>query len=285
VTVKPSRDRGPMNARACALWCASALAVSLSAGNPLYRALVILVALNVLFSLKRPDVRLGPLLTALAVAGFTATALTVLVSHTGRHVLATLPEAIPAIGGALTAEALAFGVASGLGIAAAVLCVAPLSQVLEAHEVVDALPRATARVGAALGTALNLIPGVGRSAREIRDAQRMRGWEPKRLRGWSEVAVPVMLTAVEDSVRLAEAMEARGYGAGHRTHYAIPRWRAADIAVAAMSVAAATAFVALRATGENSDWFPFPDLTVPQVSVIGVLACLVLMAPAVIWRR
>ena len=90
---------------------------------------------------------------------------------------------------------------------------------LQPHALVDALPGALARTGAAIGTALNLIPGIARSATEIRDAQRMRGWRPRRVREWPDLAVPVVLTALEGSITLAEAMEARGYGSGARTHY------------------------------------------------------------------
>ena len=123
------------------------------------------------------------------------------------------------IGGPLTLEAALFGLSTGIGIAAAVLAAAPLSLVLAPHALVDALPAALARTGAAIGTALNLIPGIARSATEIRDAQRMRGWRSRRVREWPDLAVPVVLTALEGSITLAEAMEARGYGSGMRTHY------------------------------------------------------------------
>src|ERR1019366_5795941 len=126
-----------------------------------------------------------------------------------------LPAGIPVLGGPLTIEAAFFGVSTGLGIAAAVLAAAPLSLVLMPNSLVDALPSALARIG----TALNLIPGIARSAGEIRDAQRMRGWRPRRIREWPDLAVPVVLTALEGSITLAEAMEARGYGSGTRTHY------------------------------------------------------------------
>ena len=114
--------------------------------------------------------------------------------------------------------------------------------------------------GAAIGTALNLIPGIARSATEIRDAQRMRGWRPGRVREWPDLAVPVVLTALESSITLAEAMEARGYGSGARTHYSAVVWRWSDIAVCVVAPAAAVAFVALRLAGVIGDWYPVPRL-------------------------
>ena len=274
-----------MNARALALWSAAALTVALSSANPVYRALVLVASLNVLLALRRPGVRLRPLLLVMAVGGASALLVTFAVSHTGAHVLWTLPEGVPVLGGRFTVESLVFGAVSGLGISAAVVSVAPLSLVAAPHELLDALPRALARSGAAVATALNLLPALARSATEIRDAQRMRGVRVARLAGARHVALPVVLTAVEDSVRLAEAMEARAYANGPRTHYGAMRWTAGDVAVAVLAALAAAVFVVLRATGTVPDWYPFPTLTAPSVHPLAVIACLALAAPALRSRR
>jgi energy-coupling factor transport system permease protein len=205
---------------------------------------------------------------------------TALLSHTGAHVLVRLPGGIPAVGGAITLEAVVFGLATGLGIAAAMLSVAPLTLVCAPHELVDALPPALARTGAAVGAALNLIPGTVRSAIEIRDAQRMRGWRARRVADWPAVAVPVVLTAIEGSVTLAEAMEARGYGSGVRTHMSQGRWSRFDSVVTVSAAAAGVLFLVLTLTGAAPDWYPFPTLQAPAVSLPAVLCCAVLLVPA-----
>ena len=274
-----------MNPRALAAWSLSGSTIALATGNPVYRVLVLLAALNVLVALRRPDVSLRGLGIALLLAGLIATAITTLASHTGDHAFLVVPQAIPVLGGPLTLEAAFFGASTGLGIAAAVLAAAPLSLVLMPNSLVDALPGALARTGAAIGTALNLIPGIARSASEIRDAQRMRGWRSRRVREWPDLAVPVVLTALESSITLAEAMEARGYGSGPRTHYGEIVWRRADIAVCVVAPAAAVAFVVLRLAGVIADWYPFPDLSVPPIDVFGVMCCLALAIPALVWRR
>jgi energy-coupling factor transport system permease protein len=274
-----------MNPRALALWSVSAVTIALATGNPVYRVLVLLCALNLLVVMRRPGTSLRGLVIALVVAAAIAMAVTTLASHTGHHVLASLPSGIPVIGGPLTFEAAAFGVATGLGIAASVLGAASLSVVLQPHELIDALPAALARTGAAVGTALNLIPGIARSAVEIRDAQRMRGWRPRRIREWPDLAVPVVLTALEGSLTMAEAMEARGYGSGARTHYAEQVWRGGDLIVAVVAVVAAAVFVGLRIAGVITDWYPFPDLAWPRVEVAGVLCCVALTVPLLVWRR
>jgi energy-coupling factor transport system permease protein len=274
-----------MNPRALAAWSLSGITIALATGNPVYRVLVLLCALNVLVALRRPEVSLRGLGIALVVAGLIAIAVTTLASHTGDHAFLVLPPAIPVLGGVLTVEAVFFGASTGVGIAAAVLSAAPLSLVLMPNSLVDALPSALARTGAAIGTALNLIPGIARSATEIRDAQRMRGWRPRRVREWPDLAVPVVLTALESSITLAEAMEARGYGSGARTHYGAVVWGWSDIAVCVVAPAAAIAFVALRLVGVIGDWYPFPDITVPPVNGFGVACCLALALPALVWRR
>jgi energy-coupling factor transport system permease protein len=274
-----------MNPRALGAWAVSGVTIALATGNPVYRVLVLLCALNVLIALRRPGVSMRALVVALLVATAIAVVTTTLASHTGDHAFLVLPSGIPVIGGPLTLEAALFGLATGIGIAAAVLAAAPLSLVLEPHALVDALPSALARTGAAIGTALNLIPGIARSATEIRDAQRMRGWRPRRVREWPDLAVPVVLTALEGSITLAEAMEARGYGSGTRTHYSEGTWHQADVVVAAVAVVAAMLFVALRISGVVSDWYPFPDVSAPPVGIAGVACCLALAAPLVVWRR
>jgi energy-coupling factor transport system permease protein len=269
-----------VNARALATWSAAALTIALSSTNPVYRVVVVLCALNLVLARGRPGARIRPVLLTVAVAAAVATAVTLLLSHTGAHALLHVPAGVPAIGGTITLEALAFGLVSGLGIAAAVLAVAPLTLVAEPHDLIDALPAALARTGAAIGTALNLIPATARSAAEIRDAQRMRGWRPRRVREWPEVAVPVVLTAVESSITLAEAMEARAWGSGARTHFAAPAGSWFDVLVALSAVAAAVAFITLRLSGAVADWYPFPTIPPLSLTPAALACCLVLIVPS-----
>ena len=271
-----------MNARALAAWSAAAVTMALSTNNPAYRAVVVLCALNVIVARRRREARARPLLIAALVATAVSTLITVLLSHTGTHVLIELPEWLPVAGGRLTTESLAYGVATGLGIAAALLAVAPLTLVTEPHELVDALPSWLARTGAAIGTALNLMPAMARSASEIRDAQRMRGWRGRRVREWPDVAVPVVLTAIESSLTLAEAMEARGYGTGARTHLAPASWSLRDAVIALVACASGVAFIVMRMAGVAADWYPFPTLTPPAVSALALVPAIALILPALV---
>ena len=272
-----------MNARALAVWAAAGLTVAVAVSNPVYRGLLILAALNLVLVGGRPGVSRRPLLITLLFAVVLATAFNAVLGHTGTHVVWRLPEAIPVLGGALTLEGLAFGAGVGLGLAAAVLALAPLSLCLEPDQLVGALPPSLGRTGAALGAALNLVPAITRSVAAIGEAQRLRG-VPAGLLGARAILLPATLTALEDSLQLAESMEARAYGSGPRTSFTRAGWRAADSVLVLVSAGVALGFLAGHGLGLIRDWYPYPSLTAPPVSLLGVGLVLLLSLPALQWR-
>lgn len=272
-----------MNARAMLAWSGAALLIDLASNNPVYRGIVALVALDVLLVLTPPSRPLRPLLLAIPVFGALAVGFNVLLSHTGAHVLVALPADWPLVGGPLTIESGAYGLTVALGIAGAVLAVAPISVVLETHQLLDALPHGLERSALVMASALNLAPGIGRSAMAIQDAERLRGWRPRGPRSWADVLVPTMLSAIEDAVALAEAMEARAYGTQARSRYAPGRWRLRDTLVVVAAGIAVALFFAGRLSGGALDWQPYPTLTAPSIDLVLVGACLLLLAPVVRW--
>ena len=272
-----------MNARAVAAWSAACLFVVLSTTNPAYRAVVLAATLLVVL-VSPGSARLRPLLTFVLVTATIGTLLNVVVSHVGTTVMFELPEGIPAVGGPYTAEALAFGVSTGVTLAAAILAVAPFSLRLGPEDILDALPAALSRTGSALAASLNLVPAVGASFAAVTEAQRLRGWRPRGPRSWAEVVVPVVLTAIEGSIQLAESMEARGYGSGPRTHVRPPHLRFPDWLLVATSGLAALLFAVSRATGWAADWYPFPTLAPPAIAAAPMVACLLLFTPVLTWR-
>ena len=273
-----------MNARALAAWSAAGLGVVLVSTSPAPRFVVLLAAANVVVAFARPGTRLQGVATALGLAAVMAVVLDLILSHNGDHALFSLPSAIPVFGGRWTVEAMLYGADVGLGIASASLAVVPLVVALDPHEAIDALPRLLHRTGTATGAALNLVPGLQRSAAAVRDAQRMRGWRPGGPRSWAEIVVPTMVTAMEDSLTLAEAMEARAYGSGRRSRVHPAPWQPADLLVLAASAAALSLAIVSRALGVDADWSPFPSPTLPALSPLPLAAALLLLTPLVVWR-
>ncbi len=253
--------------RAVVAWSAAALFVVLSTGNPAYRALVLAAALAVVLS-SAGLARARRLLAWSGMLGLSAVLLWFVLTHAGSTVLFAVPDSVPAIGGPYTLESLAFGAVSGVTLAAAVLAVAPVSLLLEPHEMVDALPAALARSGSAVAAALNLVPTVAASFTAVTEAQRLRGWRPRGPASWAEIVVPVVLTAIEDSIQLAESMEARAFGSGPRTHLRRRRVARPDRLVLATAAAAVAAFLAARLAGWEADWYPYPFLHWPDVSAL-----------------
>jgi energy-coupling factor transport system permease protein len=92
---------------------------------------------------------------------------------------------------------------------------------------------------AALAT--RLMPTLERDAAGFLEALRGRGVEVNGVRGRAVLLSPLLASALERGLNLAEAMEARGYGRTGRTSLPRPRWRARDSAVIALAVAIVTA--------------------------------------------
>ena len=272
-----------MNARAVAAWSATCIFIVLSTTNPAYKAAVLAAALAALAAGVGLH-RLRGLLIGVVLIGAFAVALNFVSAHLGTTVLFTVPEQVPALGGPYTLEALAFGATGGLTVAAAILAAAPFSLLLASHEVMDALPSALSRTGAAIAASLNLVPAVAASFVQVTEAQRLRGWRPRGPRSWSEIVVPVVLTSVEGSIQLAESMEARGFGSGPRTAVKPARLRGPDWWLIGASGAALAVFAISQAEGWAAPWYAYPTLTLPSVDVRPLAACLLLLAPVVVWR-
>jgi energy-coupling factor transport system permease protein len=272
-----------VNARALAAWSAAGLFIDLFTANPIYKIVVLAAAFCTLAATAGLG-RMRRLLAAVTLIATFDALLNFASAHLGTTVLFRLPSGVPALGGPYTLEALAFGIAGGVTIAAAVLAAAPFSLVLTTDAVVDALPRMLSRTGTVIASALNLAPSISASFVEVSEAQRLRGWKPRGPRSWAEIVVPVVLTSVEGSIQLAESMEARGYGSGPRTSVRAAALGRREWALVAASAIAVVLFVAAHVAGTAADWYPYPTLTLPAVDFTSLTACLLLFAPLVTWR-
>src|SRR6202163_2663025 len=246
-----------MNARAVAAWSAACLFIVLFTTNPAYKALVLAAAIASLAAGAGLHRLRGLLLGVVLIAAF-ATLLNFVSAHLGATVLFELPASIPGVGGPYTLEALAAGISGSLTAGAAIVSAAPFSLMLASHDVMDALPAALSRTGAAIAASLNLVPSVSASFVQVSEAQRLRGWRPRGPRSWAEGVVAVVLTSVEGSTQLAESMEARGFGSGPRTALRSTPLRRADWWLIGSSAAAVTLFVAARVAGGADDWDAHP---------------------------
>ncbi|NEB73787.1 energy-coupling factor transporter transmembrane protein EcfT, partial [Streptomyces sp. SID14478] len=137
----------------------------------------------------------------------------------GTHILATLPE-VPLpdwaqgvrIGGRVTLEGLAFAFYDGLKLAALLICVGAANALASPSRLLKSLPGALYEAGVAVVVAMTFAPNLIADVRRLRAARRLRGRPDKGVRGLLQVGLPVLEGALERSVSLAAAMDARGYG-------------------------------------------------------------------------
>jgi energy-coupling factor transport system permease protein len=136
-----------------------------------------------------------------------------LTAHLGDTVLIRLPDWLPLLGGPVTLEALAFGAMNGLTLTTIVGGFAVFNQVTPVRDLVQLTPRAFHEAGVVLSIALTFVPQTTRSLNRVREAQAVRGHRVRGLRDWLPIVVPLLVSGLERSMELAEAMVARGYGA------------------------------------------------------------------------
>ncbi|PZS21021.1 MAG: hypothetical protein DLM54_05090 [Acidimicrobiales bacterium] len=250
---------------AVGLWVLAGLSIALASSDPLPRVVVLVGAWLLLVRSRLSGRRLAPLAIGVGALGGLSMLTNGLLSHTGATVLVSLPAWLPLVGGPVTLEGLVEGAAIGVGLAAAVSVAASLTLVIDSGDLVDALPWFLARLGAALGSALNLVPAVAGSFTSVREAQRMRGWRPRGLRSMVDLVVPVMVGAIERSVQLAESMEARAFGSGPRTRAgtSLRTWRGTILGIGSLAVLGV--FAAVRVSGlGGAGWYPYPTLSTPS---------------------
>ena len=135
------------------------------------------------------------------------------------HVLVTMPEAeLPdwaagvRIGGELTLEGLAGAVYAGLQLATMLACVGAANALANPRRMLRTVPGALYEVGVAVVVALSFSPQLVEGVTRVKAARRLRGRPHRGIRGLRGVAMPVLEGALERSIDLAAAMDARGFG-------------------------------------------------------------------------
>lgn len=139
--------------------------------------------------------------------------------QSGEHILFTLPglplpdaAAGISIGGPVSLEGLLAAVYDGLRLAVLLLCVGAANVLANPKRLLASLPAALHEIGVAVTVAVSVAPQLIESGQRVRAARRLRGETGPRWHVFREVALPVMTDALDRSLLLAAAMDARGYG-------------------------------------------------------------------------
>jgi energy-coupling factor transport system permease protein len=126
----------------------------------------------------------------------------------------TLPALLGGVtlGGAVTAEDLAWGAVRGLRIWTLLVIFGAFNALINHYRLLRLAPRSLFHVGLVVTIALTFVPQVIRALSEIRDAQRLRGHRFRGPRTYLPLVAPLLAGSLEKSIQLAEALDARGYG-------------------------------------------------------------------------
>lgn len=209
--------------------------------------------------------------------------LTPLVSGQGDLVIASLPVP-PPLNGEITAEELAAGAAAAARVLATVALAAALFAWADPDRMLAGLGRVAPRSALVSALAARLVPTMRRDARAIAETARLRGVvlstgpRLQRARRAAPLALPLVGSALERGLDVAEAMAARGYGEGPRTRLPERPMDAAERIVAGLGLLLASFTVWAVATGAL-DFVFFPRLgpVVTPAAVAMATGCVVVL--------
>ncbi|MFI5618644.1 energy-coupling factor transporter transmembrane component T [Streptomyces sp. NPDC051567] len=207
------------------IW-ALALATAVSRTNNPLLLLLVLAVLGYVITLRRTEAPwargfvyyLYLALTVVAIrVVFRAVFATGITPHD--HFLFSLPH-LPTpdwyagiqIGGPVSLEALLSAATDGLRLACMLCCVGAANTLANPKRALRILPGALYELGVAVTVSLSVAPQLVQSVQRVHRARRLRAGRGKGLRALRGIVVPVLEDALERSLRLAAAMDSRGYG-------------------------------------------------------------------------
>lgn len=196
------------------LWLATSLLMVLSTRNPFYLSILLISLLitgQLLAKQKNHPLwvvnNLRFLLTMLILSALINT----LFTHTGRSVIFSLPENWLLIGGNITYESLVFGLINGLVIGGIYITFNIINLALSIRQLTHLIPKAFRPIGMTATIALTFFPSIQQRAREIKEAQMIRGNPMKRISDWVPLFIPLLVTSLENAILLSASMTSRGF--------------------------------------------------------------------------
>lgn len=188
----------------------------------------------------------------------------------GDRVIVEVPESVPIVGDVLTLNALAYGLVSSAALLVLVLVGTTLGAVLDWSALLRLLPDRMTSMAVAGTVAFAFVPQTAVAFREIREAQAARGFRVRGARDLLPILVPLLSGGLERAVTLAEALEARAFGAPQTAAGGNSGWRGAG---SAFGLAAGATSGYLLAIGQSA----------PALAAIGATA--ILLGLAIVDRR
>ncbi len=201
-------------------WLSAVAIFAFTVTNPLYTVLALAAVIVVHLSLPSTDsvraVRMFIvfgcvlLLLRLLFVALLPNPGTTILFFTPRLVLPNFLGALQ-IGGPVTQEVLVAGASEGLRLVLVLAAFGVFNAHADTSSLLRSVPSVFRDTGLVVSIAFAFVPGMIRTVRDVRDAQRLRGERGLR-RLAPSLAVPVLGLSLERALLLAESMDARGYG-------------------------------------------------------------------------
>jgi energy-coupling factor transport system permease protein len=256
--------------------CAGLVTVSLAAEQPVLVAAAL--AGSVLVYLTAP-VRHGLMLRLAAASGLLLLVLNPFLAMEGDRVL------VPGPGFALldlevTAEELLYGAVSGMRLATAIVATAAFLALSDPDRLQALVSRVAPRSALTVALAARLMPALRADAASLHEALLLRGTAPAagrrhQSRRAATLVEPLVASALDRGVGIAEAMAARGYGGGPFTALPEPPATRAGRSAIALGLGLLALAAALAAGA-------LPYTIYPQADPIATLPALALAAGVVV---
>ncbi|MFF8931557.1 energy-coupling factor transporter transmembrane component T [Streptomyces longwoodensis] len=116
------------------------------------------------------------------------------------------------IGGPVSLEALLSSATDGLRLACMMCCIGAANTLANPKRALRVLPGALYELGVAVTVAISVAPQLVQSVQRVARAKKLRATRTRGMRALRGIVVPVLEDALERSLRLAAAMDSRGYG-------------------------------------------------------------------------
>jgi energy-coupling factor transport system permease protein len=116
------------------------------------------------------------------------------------------------LGGPVTAEGTLSALYGGLMLGCLICCIGAANSLANPKRALRVLPGALYELGVAVVVSLSVAPQLVESVVRVRRARKLRGRSGARFHALREVVIPVLEDALERSLKLAAAMDSRGYG-------------------------------------------------------------------------
>ncbi|MEU9336988.1 energy-coupling factor transporter transmembrane component T [Streptomyces sp. NPDC048290] len=116
------------------------------------------------------------------------------------------------LGGPVSLEALLSAATEGLRLACMLCCIGAANTLANPKRALRVLPGALYELGVAVTVSISVAPQLVLSVQRVARARKLRAGRTQGLRALRGIVVPVLEDALERSLRLAAAMDSRGYG-------------------------------------------------------------------------